>query len=422
MHSTGIEDVPARARVVVGLVAVLVLAGGPAPPARSDAGRRRARRRVLAESESPAPGPPPGGGADPDGARGRPADPATRVATADFVPYVGSYPHRVHQGNPSHFGVCDHHHSYTGAIDFHMPIGVDGPVGRPRHGRLREQHLRGGRHGLRGRRRPLGRRPARRRQGRRATCTSRRPRCRWVSGGAGHGARHLGLHRATRSSSTCTTTSRSRSTRGRPSARSSPATAAGSSSTPTCWATTVVGRRALRLDRPQRRLRLRRLPVPRRAEQPPLLRRDRVAHRRGHHRRGTSTAPSARPMSVVRQAISAWLHRRAACARSARSATRASRTCRPGHLFDDRDLVDGGHRTGPGLRRQHLPAGALRLAPGHGRLPVPRGRVPRRCSVTLGAVLRRADRPPLRPGDHLDGRRGHHHRVHRRHASGRATA
>lgn len=46
------------------------------------------------------------------------------VATADFVPYVGSFPIGCTQGNPSVYGVCDHHHSYTGAIDFHMPIGV----------------------------------------------------------------------------------------------------------------------------------------------------------------------------------------------------------------------------------------------------------------------------------------------------------
>jgi hypothetical protein len=46
------------------------------------------------------------------------------VPTADFVPYVGSHTIGCTQGNPSPAGVCDHHHSYTGAIDFHMPIGV----------------------------------------------------------------------------------------------------------------------------------------------------------------------------------------------------------------------------------------------------------------------------------------------------------
>jgi hypothetical protein len=49
---------------------------------------------------------------------------AAPLATADAVPYVGSFAVQCTMGNPSPGGVCDHHHSYTGAVDLGLPTGT----------------------------------------------------------------------------------------------------------------------------------------------------------------------------------------------------------------------------------------------------------------------------------------------------------
>jgi hypothetical protein len=40
------------------------------------------------------------------------------------VPFIGTFTVQCTMGNPSPGGVCDHHHSYTGAIDIPMPPGT----------------------------------------------------------------------------------------------------------------------------------------------------------------------------------------------------------------------------------------------------------------------------------------------------------
>jgi hypothetical protein len=71
------------------------------------------------------------GGPDPDPSGARANDAtlvrathAAVVTPPDWVPYVGSYPVGCTRGNPSPWGVCDHHHSYIGAIDLHVPVGT----------------------------------------------------------------------------------------------------------------------------------------------------------------------------------------------------------------------------------------------------------------------------------------------------------
>jgi hypothetical protein len=49
---------------------------------------------------------------------------ASEPATADAVPFVGTFTVECTQGNPSPGGVCDHHHSYPGAMDLDLPVGT----------------------------------------------------------------------------------------------------------------------------------------------------------------------------------------------------------------------------------------------------------------------------------------------------------
>ncbi len=51
---------------------------------------------------------------------------ATTVASAPkavWVPFTGTATVGCTRGNPSPGGVCDHHHSYVGAVDFHLEVG-----------------------------------------------------------------------------------------------------------------------------------------------------------------------------------------------------------------------------------------------------------------------------------------------------------
>jgi hypothetical protein len=53
-----------------------------------------------------------------------PAGAALPPATADAVPFIGTFPVQCTMGNPSPGGVCASHHSYVGAVDIGMPVGT----------------------------------------------------------------------------------------------------------------------------------------------------------------------------------------------------------------------------------------------------------------------------------------------------------
>src|SRR5262245_5648950 len=55
---------------------------------------------------------------------GAPAEAVVPLATADAVPFIGSFPVQCTMGNPSPGGVCANHHSYPGAIDIGLPVGT----------------------------------------------------------------------------------------------------------------------------------------------------------------------------------------------------------------------------------------------------------------------------------------------------------
>lgn len=56
---------------------------------------------------------------------------AVPAATADAVPFIGTFPVQCTMGNPSPGGVCDHHHSYTGAVDLGLPVGTPARAAGP---------------------------------------------------------------------------------------------------------------------------------------------------------------------------------------------------------------------------------------------------------------------------------------------------